>query len=217
VSRMLGPLPLIIAVIAFAPAAHAHRLDEFLQATIVDIGPGDVRLRINLTPGAAVAEPIVTLIDRDRDGAVSAAEASAYCESFRRDLTLRLDGRDVTLKVASSSFPPPADLRTGWGTIQIELTAALGPRAAGAHSLTLEDRHLPQASAYLFNAAQPRSDAVRITRQARNENQSTGEIDYLLRPEDSFRSRWRIDSLAALLLTSLAVVWRARTNSAASI
>ena len=49
---------------------------------------------------------------------------------------------------------------------------------AGAHRLTLENRHLPALSVYLFNAAQPQSSSIQITRQKRNEIQSAGEIEF---------------------------------------
>jgi hypothetical protein len=52
----------------------AHRLDEYLQSTLVAIEAGDVRLQINLTPGVAVAAQVLALIDRDRDGAISRKE-----------------------------------------------------------------------------------------------------------------------------------------------
>ena len=52
--------------------------------------------------------------------------------------------------------------------------------AAGAHKFTLKNRHLPSLSVYLFNAAQPRSGSVHIIRQKRNEQQSTGEIEFTI-------------------------------------
>jgi hypothetical protein len=57
-----------------------------------------------------------------------------------------------------------------------------GALAAGAHRLTLENRHLPTISVYLINAAQPRFAAVQITKQKRNQNQSAGEIEFSFLP-----------------------------------
>src|SRR5258706_689701 len=169
---------LLLALLAFPSAVFAHRDDQYLQATLVAIDPGGVRLLINLTPGVAVAEQGIDEIDRDRDGAIAENEAAAYAESLKRDLTLRLDGRVLALKLTASEFVSAEDLRTGAGTIQMEFTAIAGPLSAGPHRLTLENRHLTTISAYLINAALPRFATVQITKQKRNQNQSAGEIEF---------------------------------------
>ena len=130
----------------------------------------------------AVAEQVIAQIDRDRDGAISNNEAAAYAKLLKRDLTLRMDGRKLELKLTASEFVPPAELRTGSGTIQMEFSAISGPLAAGPHRLTLENRHLTAISVYLINAAQPKFATVQITRQKRNENQSAGEIEFTFQP-----------------------------------
>ena len=155
VTTTLRRLSLLLALLAFPSTAFAHRLDEYLQATLVAIEPGGFRLQINLTPGVAVAEQVLALIDRDRDGVISPNEAATYAELLKRDLIVRLDQRKVELKLTASNFPPPDELRTGWGIIQMEFSTTAGPLTAGAHRLTLENRHLPTVSVYLFNAALP--------------------------------------------------------------
>jgi hypothetical protein len=182
VSPTLCRLPLLLALLAVPSAVFAHRDDQYLQATLVAIEPSGVRLQINLTPGVAVAEQVIARIDHDRDGAISKNEAVAYAESLRRDLTLRMDGRDLELKLTASEFVPPAELRTGSGIIQMEFSASFGPLVSGPHKLTLENRHLTTISVYLINAAQPRFATVQITRQKRNENQSAGEIEFTFHP-----------------------------------
>ena len=186
VTATLGRLSLLLALLSFPSAVFAHRDDQYLQATLVAIEPSGVRLQINLTPGVAVAEQVIGRIDRDRDGAISENEAAAYAELLKRDLTVRIDGRKLELKLTASEFVPPEELRTGSGIIQMEFTARFGPLAAGAHRLTLENRHLTKISVYLINAAQPRLATVQITRQKRNNNQSTGEIEFSF---DSFRPK----------------------------
>jgi hypothetical protein len=182
VTRILCRLPLLIALLALPSAALAHRDDQYLQATLAAIEPSGVRLQINLTPGVAVAEQVIAEIDRDRDGAISESEAVAYAEVLRRDLTLRMDGRDLELKLTASEFVEPAELRTGSGTIQVEFSAISGPLATGPHRLTLENRHLAPMSVYLINTAQPKFATIQITRQKRNDSQSTGEIEFTFHP-----------------------------------
>jgi hypothetical protein len=169
---------LLLGLFAVPSTSLAHRLDEYLQATLVTIEPAEVRLQINLTPGVAVAEQVLSRIDRNRDGVISTNEATAYAKLLIRDLILRLDQRKVELKLASSNFPAPTELRTGCGVIQIEFSATIAPLPAGAHRLILKNRHLRALSVYLFNAAQPRSGSVHVTRQKRNDSQSTGEIEF---------------------------------------
>jgi hypothetical protein len=130
----------------------------------------------------AVAEQVLAQIDRDRDDAISKNEAAAYAKLLKRDLTLRVDGRRLELKLTASEFVPPAELRTGAGIIQMEFSAISGPLAAGPHRLTLENRHSTRISVYLINAVQPRFATVQITRQKRNDNQSRGEIEFTFPP-----------------------------------
>lgn len=181
ITRRRG-LPLLLALLSLPSDAFAHRDDEYLQATLVVIKPREVRLQINLTPGIAVAEQVIALVDRNRDGAISTKEAAVYTELLKRDLTVCLDGRNSELKLTASEFVPPAELRTGSGIIQIEFSASFGPLAAGSHSLTLENRHLTRLSVYLINAAPPRLAAIQITRQKRNDTQSAGEIGFTFHP-----------------------------------
>jgi hypothetical protein len=182
VTRTLCRLPLLLALLSLPSDAFAHRDDQYLQATLVAVEPSGVRLQINLTPGVAVAEQVIAEIDRDRDGAISKNEAAAYAKLLHRDLTLRMDGRNLELKLTASEFVAPAELRTGAGIIQMEFSAIFGRLAAGSHRLTLENRHLTAMSVYLINAARPRVATVHITRQKRNENQSAGEIEFIFHP-----------------------------------
>ena len=169
---------LLLALLAVPSAVFAHRDDQYLQASLVAIEPSGVWLQINLTPGVAVAEQVIAEIDRDLDGAISKNEAAAYAESLKRDLTVRMDGRVLPLKLTGSEFVSPEDLRTGAGIIQMEFSAISALLASGSHRLTLENRHLTAISVYLINAAQPRLATVQITRQKRNQNQSAGEIEF---------------------------------------
>lgn len=182
VIRTLGRLPLLLVLLALPSAVFAHRDDQYLQAMLVTIEPKGVRLQINLTPGVAVAEKVIARIDRDRDGAISENEAAAYAELLKRDLTLRMDGRKLELKLIGSEFVPPEELRTGAGIIQMNFSATSGPLATGPHRLTLENRHLTAMSVYLINAAQPRFATVEITKQKRNHKQSAGEIEFTFQP-----------------------------------
>ena len=168
----------MVAVWALLPSLAAHRLDEYLQATVAMIEPNGIRLRINLTPGVDVADRVLAKIDRNRDAIISEREAATYAESLRRDLVVRLDQSDAGLEVAAVSFPEVDERRTGRGTIRVEFSVTSTPLVVGSHTLTVENRHLPKASVYLFNAALPKSGSVKIGRQKRSNDQHHGEIEF---------------------------------------
>jgi hypothetical protein len=191
-----------VALFTYPSTLLAHQLDEYLQATLVVIEPDRVRLQINLTPGVAVAEQVLALIDRDRNGVISTNEAVAYCELLKRDLIVRLDQRELKLKCTASYFPGPAELRTGWAFIQMEFSATPGSLTVGEHSFRIENRHLANISVYLVNGAQPASSSVQIKKQTRNQNQSTAEIRFTLqRPRKSFGGLGLVALLLVLLVS----------------
>lgn len=204
--RLLSAALLLIPTTGFA-----HRLDENLQATLVEIEPTGIRLDINLTPGESVAKLVVALIDRNRDGVISPQESTAYAGSLLRDLTVRLDQREMPLKLTASEFPTPEELRSGDGIIHLIFSATSSAPTAGTHELTLENRHLPAVSVYLINAAQPEAGTVQILRQSRNEDQSTGKIEFSYHPPvtgstSSHPAAW----VAALLIALIAgvTIWK---------
>jgi hypothetical protein len=170
-----------LVLLALPSAACAHRLDEYLQATLVAIEPGGIELSIHLTPGIEVADEVLARIDWNRDGGISESEVSTYSELFRRDLALRLDGTRVELATVAAVLPAPAELRTGEGIIELTLAAPLA-LAPGRHLLVLENRHHTSIGVFLFNAAVPASPSIAIARQKRNDDQSIGEIEFTLAP-----------------------------------
>ena len=209
-ARFLRSLPLLLALLVAPSGAFGHRLDEYLQATLVAIEPADVRLQMNLTPGVQVADQVLARIDSDHDGAISTKEAAAYAESLKRDLIVRLDGRVLELKLMRVDFPEPDEIREGVGIIQVEFSVASGPLRAGAHSLSIQNRHLPDVSVYLLNAAQPKAESVQITGQKRNECQSAGEIGFTFRPRPNPYAAAGVDVLiAGLFVGGMAWEWRA--------
>lgn len=169
-------LPLMCVVVS--STSSAHQLDEYLQGTIIGIEPDAITLEINLTPGVKIVDKVLEVIDLDHDGVISTNEVAGYAETLKRDLTVRLDGKELVLKVDAFAVADAAEVRTGWGIILLDFSAKNLALAPGAHRLTFENRHFPAISAYLLNAARPRSSLVQISGQKRNEKQSSGEIDF---------------------------------------
>ncbi len=207
----IGRVILWLVLLALPCSASAHRLDEYLQSTFVAIEPEGIKLQMNLTPGVAVAGPVLALIDRDGNDVVSTNEAATYAELVRRELSLRLDQRALDLTLTASEFPATEELRGGSGIIQLEFSATPGTLKSGAHELMLENRHQTNVSVYLVNAALPKSRAIKITRQTRNENQSVGQIEFAFQtastePPDA--KRIVLPLIAALVvLGGTAIIW----------
>jgi hypothetical protein len=193
-------------VIAWGTGVSAHRVDEFLQATRIAIDPDRVQLELDLTPGIALAETILAEIDRNHDGSLSTDEQRAYGSLVLNALALDIDGTALRAELASSSFPGPAEIRRGEGTVRFHLTAALPRLAGGVHHLLFRNRHHPDRSVYLANALVPATGLVSVTAQRRDGNQSELTIDYLLRAAPARPSVWLLGGLvAATALLALAV------------
>jgi hypothetical protein len=207
--RCLCWFAVLTGLAAFPSAVLSHVLDEYLQATLVTIRPDEALLRINLTPGVAVADEVIALMDTNHDGVISTNEAAGYGEVLKRDLKVSVDGRTVDLTVGKVDFPEPSELRTGLGIVQIELRAKLDPLGNGRHRITVENGHLPKLSVYLVNAAQPETSAVQIVAQKRNLNQSVGEIEFVVHQEVNALGTFGVVSLGALGGVFLVGIWRA--------
>ena len=91
-NRPVLGLLIVTAVVLICPAvAGAHRLDEYLQATLLSVERDHVELEIDLTAGSNVASKVFALIDTDRDGQISPAEGEAYTQSVLSSIVISID------------------------------------------------------------------------------------------------------------------------------
>jgi hypothetical protein len=167
---------------ALAGDASAHRLDEYLQATRVSVAANRIDVSIDLTPGVAVADQVLAVIDKDRDGQVSEEERTAYAQSVLKDIRVGLDEKVLTLGVADASFPALREIKEGLGTIRIKAAASVDQLAVGRHTLSLTNVHLPGISVYLVNALVPENPAIRITQQTRDKLQKDYRMEFRVTP-----------------------------------
>ena len=182
----------VAIVHAIGTTAFAHRLDEYLQATIISVEKDRIHAQIRLTPGVAVFPIVLAGIDRDADGVISGAEQRAYAERVLRDLSLTIDGEPARLRLVSSSAASVEQMREGRAGIQLEVDADV-PRGGGSRRLRFENRHESRIAAYLVNCVVPRDPAIHVTAQRRNYEQSVYELDYAEggdRPGPPFRGPW---------------------------
>jgi hypothetical protein len=162
-----------LLALSLVVGADAHRLDEYLQATLIGVTRDGIDVEIRLTPGVAMLPALMAVIDQDRDGRISPGEERAYVDRVVREVELRVDGVPASLSLIESKFPAIEAMREGLGTIQVKLRAA-----RSGHELRFENRHLPQVSAYLVNCLAAPSDGLVVGRQERDETQRSIQFDY---------------------------------------
>jgi hypothetical protein len=167
----------VVCVLLLGRSAWAHRIDEYLQATIVSLQTNEAQASMRLIPGVMVAPSVIAAIDSNHDGVFSASEKQAYAQRVLGDLSITIDGKKVLPQSLSWSFPEPAQMREGLGEIQIEYRVELPPGGSN-RVLILMNHHLNPTSVYLMNAVVPRDRNLRILAQKRNEVQSVYELDY---------------------------------------
>ena len=169
--RRMGVSALL--ALSLVGSAAAHRLDEYLQATLIGVTRDGTDVEIQLTPGVRMLPVLMAVIDQDRDGRISSGEERAYVGRVAREVELRVDGVPAPLSLVESKFPTIEAMREGLGTIQVKLrTARIG------HELRFENRHLPQISAYLVNCLAAPSEGLVVSRQKRDETQRSIEFGY---------------------------------------
>jgi hypothetical protein len=171
------------ASLLLAPAAAAHRLDEYLQATRIAIDPERVTIEIDLTPGALAAANVIALIDTNRDGEISTAEGEAYARLVLGSVFLEVDERPRSLRLVSNRFPSIHEMNEGVGVIRLRGFAETPTAAVGRHLLFYRNTHQPEMSVYLANALVPASDQIRIAEQERDTAQHELRFDYTIAPK----------------------------------
>jgi hypothetical protein len=168
-------------ILLYTKGASAHRIDEYLQATLLSLEAHRVQASMRLIPGILVSPSVIAAIDTDGDGAFSENEQRAYAQRVLGDLSITLDGKNVQPVLLSWSFPEPAQLHGGLGEIHIEYAIEYGedwPHGGPNRSLILTNHHLNSASVYLMNALVPQDRGIQILAQKRNGQQSLYELDY---------------------------------------
>ena len=170
-------IAVVAMLLAIATPAHAHRLDEYLQATLISLGKDRVRVELRLTPGVAVFPRVLAAIDLNRDGVISDVEQRAYVSRVLGDVSLAIDDVRLPLRVTSTSFASIAEMREGLGDIEIDLDAVV-PRGSDSRTLSFENHHLSGISVYLANGLVPTDTSIRVARQHRSYDQASFQLDY---------------------------------------
>jgi hypothetical protein len=208
---LIVPCAMVLACAPLA-VAEAHLLDEYLQATRIALERDRIVLEMSLTPGAALAEHVFALLDRDSDSQISGAEIDAYARTLLPDLVLELNGQPCPLKLARAESPAWHEMRDGLGTIRIEVEAeaVLG---SGRHHLQFINRHRPDIGVYLVNALVPNAP-IAVVGQRRDVLQRGIQLDIeVTRPYAS--ASWIAAPVIAL--TALVVYRRRETHQGVTV
>jgi hypothetical protein len=164
-------------LLSLGTTAFAHRLDEYLQATIISVEKDRVQVSMRLIPGVTVASRVLASIDTNNDEVISADEQLAYAAQVLHDLSITVDGKNAKPALISQKFPAIGEIKEGLGEIQIEFIVDLvagGPQ----RRIVIENRHENGISVYLVNCLVPADPDIRVVAQNRNETQSFYELDY---------------------------------------
>jgi hypothetical protein len=217
--KMTRKTSAVALLLLTAISASAHRLDEYLQGTILSIAKDELDAEITLTPGVAVFPVVITDVDRDADGVISEAEQHAYAERVLRDLSLIIDGHTLQPHLTSFEFPAIGDMKEGRGEIRINFRADL-PRGGASRRLIFENHHQRNFAAYQVNVLVPRDPDIRILGQNRNYSQSFYELNFAQSGADSgspvlaflMNARELLGTIALIVIAWLALFWSLRRH-----
>ncbi len=164
-------------LLSLGAGAFAHRLDEYLQATIISVEKDRAEVSMRLVPGVAVSSIVLLSIDTNGDGIISEAEQRTYAERVLRDLSITVDGKSVSPTLIKQMFPAIEEIKAGLGEIQIQFTLDL-PSGGPERRIVFDNHHQNGISVYLMNCLVPRDPSIRILTQNRNQSQSFYQLDY---------------------------------------
>jgi hypothetical protein len=164
-------------LLAAATPASAPRLDEYLQATFVAVEKDLARLDMYLTPGANVLPSVLADIDANGDGIISDAEQRRYAARVLADLSITLNGAQLSPRLVALEFPALAQMKEGLGEIHFEFSVDL-PRSGTNRSLRLANRHHRPIAVYQINSLVSRDPNIRIGTLHRDATQSVFELEY---------------------------------------
>ncbi|MGI4756482.1 MAG: HupE/UreJ family protein [Janthinobacterium lividum] len=159
--------------------AWAHRIDEYLQATILSLETHRVNASLRLIPGVLIAPSVIAGIDTNHDGVFSEIETKRYAELVLNELAIVSDGTSAKAQLDLWSVPGASQLRDGLGEITIQYHVDLPAANTVERSFVLANHHLNAGSVYLVNVEVPQESTLRIVDQKRNPQQSLYELDYI--------------------------------------
>ncbi|MFS4438151.1 hypothetical protein ACMA5I_08050 [Paracoccaceae bacterium GXU_MW_L88] len=116
----------LTAMLVAAPAlAAAHPHSYVDQQVQLSLGMDSAQITVVIVPSANEGEAIFAHLDRDGDGAISDAEASAFARAVLDKAALMADGETVKLENAQIAMPEADAIQGGLGPIRLRADAPL--------------------------------------------------------------------------------------------
>jgi hypothetical protein len=204
---MMRCITIAALALTWAASVEAHQLDEYLQASRLDMSRDRIVVELTLTPGTLIAPRLLTSIGDERRHTISSEDLIRYAQQVLDDLRLSIDGRTYHLTAARVVASLWDELADGTGSIRIEAVTDGARITCGSHRIAYENTHAPVLSSYLVNALKPGRD-VRITAQRRDRLQHRLELDVEV---DTLRGH-AIEAAAGSGLIALLIAIRWRTG-----
>ena len=210
----------VLAVLGFLltlPATSSgHVLDQYLQASRIELLPDCITVEIDLTPGVEIAPWLFLKINANHDGRISDQEGRAYASEVLADVMLTVDDRRAPLVLIDSTFPEYDVMRAGTGTIRLRLASRIRVDQVGDHQIVFANRHQADRSVYLINAIMPARRDISITRQERDPLQQSIRLDYTVSSAGAAvvapHEGWRLPAVLGVVLMMLMTTYsRVRT------
>jgi hypothetical protein len=157
--------------------AGAHPVDLVAQTAYLTLTPGEVQLRLEITPGIDVVALLLGQLDANSDANIVEAEVRDFAALVLVDCALLVDCVAAKWTITLATVSPYDLLATGYGNLSLRASA---PRtdATGDHLLIYNNRYLPsfsQATANVFLAA-----GFQVTGQVRSDDGSLLIVAYTL-------------------------------------
>jgi hypothetical protein len=153
-------------------------LDEYVQASRIDLQRDGIVIDIRLTPGVEIASAVFLQIDSDRDGDISDAECHGYARQVLRDVSVIARDRPSRPTLLDSSCPVYEEVRDGTGTIHVRGASSIRTDIPGRHRIVYRNQHQPERGIYAVNALVPTVRGVTIVGQERDPLQKELRLDY---------------------------------------
>ncbi|OAJ67199.1 hypothetical protein [Gluconobacter cerinus] len=172
----------LVGIGALIPGmASAHRLDEYLQATTIDLARNHIALHLHLVPGVDVAKSVIQELDTNHDGTFSLFEERSYVSQIIHRLSVFLNGEQQPITLNTATFPPLKDIQGGTGVVDLQLTIITVPQIGFNHLIYINRGSGPE-TAWLVNCLLPSDPTFHILQQKRSPNQSDYQLDFQILP-----------------------------------
>ncbi len=189
----IDSLRISLTLCMLATAASAHRLDECLVATRVDVRSESIAFEIIVIPGVDLMPTFMEWIDENADGSLSQAEAKRFAEAFMKGCLVKVNNKSPKLTLTKVTLPDTQKLGKGLGQLRIHAQARV-THVVGKNLMNYHCDYQPDQCVYLINALIPEKKHIRIGRQRRNRLQTDYQLNFTVAGKEEVIQDKALDS-----------------------